>query len=114
LTLCTSLFRACARRLRYLLSPDVTHNPRVRVEKPLPVGSHRYHEWRLSTPYLITLTRLKMAFVCMKIHHTTNTAFSPFIVFAKAQGIVKAKHRFLVQHARYSLTPWVDPHVISL
>jgi hypothetical protein len=48
------------------------------------------------------LTRLKMAFTCMKIHHTANAVFSPFIVFAKAQGIVKAKHRFLVQHARYS------------
>jgi hypothetical protein len=60
------------------------------------------------------LTRLKMAFACMKIHHTANTAFSPIIVFAKAQGIVKAKHRFLVQHARYSLSARVDHHVISL
>jgi hypothetical protein len=35
-------------------------------------------------------------------------------VFAKAQGIVKAKHRFLVQHAGYSLRQGINPHFIAL
>ncbi|PTM35632.1 hypothetical protein DA103_12090 [Enterobacter cloacae] len=35
-------------------------------------------------------------------------------VFAKAQGIVKAKHRFLVQHAGYSLRQGMNPHFIAL
>ncbi|AEW72912.1 hypothetical protein EcWSU1_01473 [Enterobacter ludwigii] len=35
-------------------------------------------------------------------------------VFAKAQGIVKAKHRFLVQHAGYSLRQGINPHFIAV
>jgi hypothetical protein len=40
--------------------------------------------------------------------------FSSLNVFAKAQGIVKAKHRFLVQHAGYSLRPAINPHFIAV
>jgi len=40
--------------------------------------------------------------------------FSSLNVFAKAQGIVKAKHRFLVQHAGYSLRPGINPHFIAV
>ncbi|PVF81355.1 hypothetical protein CSC15_5461 [Escherichia coli] len=34
--------------------------------------------------------------------------------FRKTPGIVKAKHRFLVQHARYSLTGAFIHHLIGL
>ncbi|XCW70217.1 Hypothetical protein ABZS17I87_02184 [Kosakonia cowanii] len=40
--------------------------------------------------------------------------FSSFDVFAKAQGIVKAKHLFLVQHARYSSRSIPYPHLFIL
>jgi hypothetical protein len=43
-------------------------------------------------------------------HNVSAAFFSSFNVFAKAQGIVKAKHRFLVQHASYSLRPGINPH----
>ncbi|MDU4431802.1 MAG: hypothetical protein E7I42_02695 [Pluralibacter gergoviae] len=76
--------------------------PGIRIEEPLPDGSHRYLVWRLSTPCAIALTRYHKNFACLLIHHTLNTALSSWNVFAKAQGIVKAKHRFLVQDAEYS------------
>jgi hypothetical protein len=49
------------------------------------------------------------------MRHTVNAVFfSSLNVFAKAQGIVKAKHRFLVQHAGYSLRQGINPHFIAL
>ncbi|OSL73751.1 hypothetical protein EAXG_00281 [Escherichia coli TA054] len=46
--------------------------------------------------------------------HTRILFFSSSNVFAKHQGIVKAKHRFLVQHARYSLPGAFIHHLIGL
>jgi hypothetical protein len=80
----------------------------------LPVGSHRYLVWRLSTPCADNADPVKNGIYVHENSPHGKHCFSPFIVFAKAQGIVKAKHRFLVQHARYSLSPQADPHVISL
>jgi hypothetical protein len=49
------------------------------------------------------------------MRHTVNADFfSSFNVFAKAQGIVKAKHRFLVQRASYSLRPGINPHFVAV
>ncbi|AXM03430.1 hypothetical protein C5U37_05160 [Escherichia fergusonii] len=39
--------------------------------------------------------------------------FSSSNVFAKQQRIVKAKHRFLVQHARYSLRTVLKHHIVA-
>lgn len=55
-----------------------------------------------------------MAIMCMTMRSTKTAFFSSLNVFAKAQGIVKAKHRFLVQHAGYSLRPGINPHFIGL
>jgi hypothetical protein len=49
------------------------------------------------------------------MRHTVRAAFfSSFNVFAKAQGIVKAKHRFLVQRASYSWRPGINPHFVAV
>ncbi|AHE58494.1 hypothetical protein ESCAB7627_2200 [Escherichia albertii TW07627] len=45
--------------------------------------------------------------------HIRILFFSSSNVFAKRQVIVKAKHRFLVQHASYSLTVTFNHHLIS-
>jgi len=55
-----------------------------------------------------------MAIICMTMRCSLTAFFSSLNVFAKAQGIVKAKHRFLVQHAGYSLRPAINPHFIAV
>jgi len=42
------------------------------------------------------------------------TLFSSSNVFAKAQGIVKVKHRFLVERAREWLRAAIIPHFTAL
>jgi len=54
-----------------------------------------------------------MVILCMTMRYTKAHFFSSFNVFAKAQGIVKAKHRNLVQHAGYSLRPAINPQLIA-
>ncbi|ACY87575.1 hypothetical protein STL3553_c11090 [Salmonella enterica subsp. enterica serovar Typhimurium str. L-3553] len=84
------------------------------VRRPLPRGSYRHHEWRLSTPCVDFTSPVNMVFTCMIMQHIHNTVFSSSNVFAKQQVIVKAKHRFLVQHASYSLERAVNCHFVTL
>ncbi|EFE08595.1 hypothetical protein CIT292_07917 [Citrobacter youngae ATCC 29220] len=50
----------------------------------------------------------------MIMQHIHDTVFSSLNVFAKQQVIVKAKHRFLVQHASYSIAVMENRHFITL
>ncbi|MCU6670893.1 hypothetical protein M8013_19370 [Enterobacteriaceae bacterium H4N4] len=79
----------------------------------MPKGSHQHHVWHLSTPCVDFADPVKMVILCMTMRYTKTAFFSSFNVFAKAQGIVKAKHRILVQHAGYSLRPAINPHLID-
>ena len=85
------------------------------VRSPLPDGSHRHHAWRLSTPCVDFVNPDKNG-ICVHENspHAKYCFSSSLNVFAKAQGIVKAKHRFLVQDARYSSSTLVDSHFFVL
>ena len=39
--------------------------PGSTVRRPLPCGSYRHHEWRLSTPYVDFTSTVNMVFTCM-------------------------------------------------
>lgn len=84
------------------------------VRSPLPDGSHRHHAWRLSTPCVDFVNPDKNG-ICVHENspHAKYCFSSSLNVFAKAQVIVKAKHRFLVQDARYSSSALVDSHFSS-
>ncbi len=81
------------------------------MRSPLPDGSHRHHAWRLSTPCVDFVNPDKNG-ICVHENspHAKYCFSSSLNVFAKAQVIVKAKHRFLVQDARYSSSALVDSH----
>lgn len=97
-----------------LLSPVRHWVTQGYVRSPLPDGSHRHHAWRLSTPCVDFVNPDKNG-ICVHENspHAKYCFSSSLNVFAKAQVIVKAKHRFLVQDARYSSSALVDSHFSS-
>lgn len=110
------LFRLCAftARAHPVITRTTLGNPGY-VRSPLPDGSHRHHAWRLSTPCVDFVNPDKNG-ICVHENspHAKYCFSSSLNVFAKAQGIVKAKHRFLVQDARYSSSTPVDSHFFVL
>ncbi|HGT2639009.1 TPA: hypothetical protein ACMX8N_003127, partial [Klebsiella pneumoniae] len=98
-----------------LLSPVRHWVTQGYVRSPLPDGSHRHHAWRLSTPCVDFVNPDKNG-ICVHENspHAKYCFSSSLNVFAKAQVIVKAKHRFLVQDARYSSSALVDSHFFVL
>ncbi|ABV13307.1 hypothetical protein CKO_02183 [Citrobacter koseri ATCC BAA-895] len=49
--------------------------PGPMVRRPLPDGSYRHHEWRLSTPCVDFTSPVNMVLICMIMQHTHNTVF---------------------------------------
>lgn len=61
------------------------------VRRPLPRGSYRHHEWRLSTPCVDFTSPVNMVFTCMIMQHIHNTVFFFLECFRKTAGDCQSK-----------------------